>query len=318
MTSAPDIRGDRSDSWRAFAKALARAFAIGLVAFVPIASVAWQTTRPTAPLPPTHHLILESATPPANDDVLRTWVERRPGVSAVATTRNDRPAGVTRVDVSWCGPGLEPGSVPWAEIAYPKPTSSMVMTIDGGDFHVDLGIGYYASLLAICANLGFLVLGIGALRRSGRAGQLLARPTFRRVGSGVATGVGLGVLALLWARVPWVGGSVAGAAGATMFWPAWGRWVLLLLLPIALPIAQEPFFRGAEQRPWLVTSCVFALVHLYPPTFLPALAMGVACAWLRRTSGSLWSPMIANGCFYAASVSVPLLCGGSMRAWAGG
>lgn len=307
MTSSP------RQSWRQFAAAIGKAFALGLILFVPIAVDAWWTTRPAPPSPPLHALRFESTAPPANDDALRAWIAARPGATGVAVTRAAGAGGSTRVEARWRGPDLQLDSVPWQEIAYPKHHDASVITANVRS-HIDLGVGYYTSLLALCANLGYLVFGWRRLRSSGRMGERFARPSGRTVGLGIGAGLAVGVAALVWEQVPWVGGSVAGALGGTGYWPAWARWSVLLLVPVGLPIAQECFFRGRDDGDRVAVSAVFALVQLLPAAFVPAFVAGLVFARLRRATGTLWAPMIANALFLALSVTVPLLLPGDVRA----
>lgn len=300
MTSLPpETTAAPRESWRQFAAAIAKAFAIGLVLFVPIALDAWWTTRPTPPAAARHLLSFVSLHPPADDEALRQWLAGRPAATAVAVKRVG-----DRIEASWSGPELNPDSVPWPQFAYPEHRDARVITARSQS-QIVLGIGYYTSLLGLCANLGYFVLGFGRLRRNGRARALFARPSWRAAGLGVLAGLGLGGAMLLWDRVPMVGGTTAGALGGLMFCPKWVAWTVLALVPIALPLAQESFFRGREDRSLVATSAVFACVHLLPVAFVPAFVAGLVFAWLRRVTGGLWVPVLANGLFLAVGVSLP-------------
>ncbi|NLV90923.1 MAG: CPBP family intramembrane metalloprotease [Firmicutes bacterium] len=80
---------------------------------------------------------------------------------------------------------------------------------------------------------------------------------------------------------------------------------LLLLVGVLAPIAEEVFFRGYAysvlRSKWgstiaaVVTSLVFAMVHLYTIHFLPIYLLGLALCYLYERSKSLVPAIIAHG-----------------------
>ena len=85
-----------------------------------------------------------------------------------------------------------------------------------------------------------------------------------------------------------------------------GGFALVLLAGgLAAPLAEEIFFRGIVFRAYLLSkgppvaylmsSLVFALLHLNGPALLPILVLGTVLAWLYRSSGSLTPGVIAHG-----------------------
>jgi membrane protease YdiL (CAAX protease family) len=81
--------------------------------------------------------------------------------------------------------------------------------------------------------------------------------------------------------------------------------LVLLAGALAAPLAEETFFRGIVFRAYLlskgprvaylVSSLVFALLHLNGPALFPILVLGTVLAWLYRSSGSLTPGVIAHG-----------------------
>lgn len=79
---------------------------------------------------------------------------------------------------------------------------------------------------------------------------------------------------------------------------------MLLLAGVAVPIAEEIFFRGVVYR-WLrdkwgvavgaiVSGVVFGLVHFEPATVMPAVLLGIALALVYERSRSLWPPILIH------------------------
>ena len=75
-------------------------------------------------------------------------------------------------------------------------------------------------------------------------------------------------------------------------------WGALFLLAVVAPITEEPLFRGLILNGFLnrysarlaitVSAILFALMHLNPIQFLPALALGLLFGWWRARAHSLW------------------------------
>jgi membrane protease YdiL (CAAX protease family) len=88
----------------------------------------------------------------------------------------------------------------------------------------------------------------------------------------------------------------------------WGtRALFLTLLCVAAPVVEETIFRGGLyaglRRRWslpaaaLISSAVFAAVHLNWASFLPVTALGVALCVVYERTGSLLPAMVAHGIF---------------------
>lgn len=81
-------------------------------------------------------------------------------------------------------------------------------------------------------------------------------------------------------------------------------WLLLFSGVIVAPVVEEIFFRGfvfaglRERYGWvpaaLISSGLFALVHLQPISFLPIFLMGLIFAYLYQRSGSIWPSLIMH------------------------
>lgn len=79
---------------------------------------------------------------------------------------------------------------------------------------------------------------------------------------------------------------------------------MLLLAGVAIPIAEEIFFRGVVYR-WLrdkwgvavgaiVSGVIFGLAHFEPATVVPAVLLGIALALVYERSRSLWPPILIH------------------------
>jgi membrane protease YdiL (CAAX protease family) len=89
------------------------------------------------------------------------------------------------------------------------------------------------------------------------------------------------------------------------------RVVLFVIIVLAGPFLEEVFFRGALFRPLkkasagfgiiLVTSLLFALVHLEKQIFLPIALVGITLGILRNASGSLIPSIIMHTTFNGAA-----------------
>lgn len=167
-------------------------------------------------------------------------------------------------------------------------------------------------LLAV-AYLRFLRPGVVSLADFGFArNRLASRFADRAWLAHLMTGLGGGVLVM------------ALSAGVQAAMGKWGveqtqlldfTWVRELSPPqfavvwlvgaVLGPISEEVFFRGIVFRgylqtkgpltAYLVSSVVFALLHLNPPAFPPILVLGLVLAWLYRSTQSLMPCMLAHG-----------------------
>ena len=81
-------------------------------------------------------------------------------------------------------------------------------------------------------------------------------------------------------------------------------WWLLLAGIVVAPIVEELFFRGfvyaglAERYSWrkaaVISSALFALVHLQPLAVVPVFILGYIFAYLYRRSGSIWPAVLMH------------------------
>ena len=84
-----------------------------------------------------------------------------------------------------------------------------------------------------------------------------------------------------------------------------GLALALLLGAVIVPFAEELFFRGylyaGLRQPWgpvvaaLVSSVLFALLHLTPSVLLPIFCMSLVLTWLYERSDSLWPSIALHG-----------------------
>lgn len=91
----------------------------------------------------------------------------------------------------------------------------------------------------------------------------------------------------------------------------------VLALMVVAPLTEELLFRGLIQRgldrrygfmtALLVTSALFAILHVSPVQAVPAFAAGLYLGWLYRSTGTLWWPMAAHALFNGTSLVLALL-----------
>ena len=97
-------------------------------------------------------------------------------------------------------------------------------------------------------------------------------------------------------------------------------WTMLALLGLAMfiaPVAEEILFRGilvpllmkrlGAGPAVILSSVLFALVHLHAPSFFPlfVLATGLALAYIY--TGSLWVPIMMHALFNGMNLAILLL-----------
>lgn len=85
------------------------------------------------------------------------------------------------------------------------------------------------------------------------------------------------------------------------------RWGIVFMAVVAAPLFEELFFRGLaypalKQKlgffpAMMVTSVLFALIHLHAPTFLPLLALAVGLTLAYESTGNLAVPIVMHGLF---------------------
>ena len=178
---------------------------------------------------------------------------------------------------------------------------------------------------------GLLALAVAVcLRLSGRGWRTLAGAAgsdrLDRARAAAASGLRGGVMLLAPA---WL---LAGVGAGLLQWIAWPvepqaalQWlasgqlgplrvlVLLLASLVLAPLAEEVVFRGIllpvlsrhGTRPWralLLTSLLFAALHLHAGSLLPLLAVGGACGLGFLATGHLLTPIVMHALFNAVSL----------------
>lgn len=146
----------------------------------------------------------------------------------------------------------------------------------------------------------------------------------RALGLTLLIRVGVTLLALVLTPLGIVSQQASAFAPEGFSWP--GAIGMLVVGGIVVPLAEETFFRGMLYR-WLrsrwsmrmaalISSLLFAVIHLELATIIPAFFIGVVCAVSFERSRSLWTPilihsannLIAIGLVYAllaTGVSIP-------------
>jgi len=297
---------------------------VGVVVWLPVAAVAWWTSRP-GPAGQLAHTDEYSFTPMPEDLApLRKWTARQSGVANVEVRRVTKPnkeGPLEVIEMRYGSSRREALAPPWKELGYPKPEQATHHW--SGKLRIALarGIGFYAFLLARCLDLGFLIAAIVWFRRARRSGQplpgLFRGPRRPAALWGLGTGLVLAGLALLyWWLVPLASSrGIAGAWPMTVFWPTWAQVLSLLLVPVVFPVCQESFFRGAvlgsfqnADRPKtgiLVSALLFTVAQLSlreAPVFF---VMGLVLAWLYNRMGSLLAPLVAASVCAAVAITLP-------------
>ncbi len=88
-------------------------------------------------------------------------------------------------------------------------------------------------------------------------------------------------------------------------------WVVLMVV-VAIPLGEELFFRGlllrgfllryGERQALILTSLLFAIVHLNPWGLPSIFLMGLLLGWLVLRTGSIWSAWLVHAVYNLASV----------------
>jgi membrane protease YdiL (CAAX protease family) len=170
-------------------------------------------------------------------------------------------------------------------------------------------LGAVASVIHRAGGRGREWVGLEPLKVPGKwIGIALAASFATRV---AATAYAAFMLALGWRLQGW-------NSDPTRFFPhdLFGSAVLIFVVVIAAPIAEEIVFRGVllpslaahtgEGRAIAVSALVFAAMHLNMFSFVPILLVGWVLAWLYLRSGSLWVAIIGHSAFNAFGVAVVL------------
>lgn len=94
-------------------------------------------------------------------------------------------------------------------------------------------------------------------------------------------------------------------------------WLVVGVVIILAPIAEELFFRGIVFNAWLReggvrwafigSTLLFALIHLSIAAFVPIVLLGFALAWVYRRTQSLVAPIALHATFNGISVVLVLL-----------
>ena len=205
--------------------------------------------------------------------------------------------------------------------------------------HADFGALIFG---LVAQNVLFIGAALWWARKSGRtwASIGLARPSWRQISLGIGGGVAVAVLGYgLGALQDWL--LQATLAPATFkslqrFTETHGAEHLFQQLPgigmllafalvgsLLAPIGEELLFRGlilrGLQERWrlrtgsaiVISSLLFALIHVSPLALLPLFCIGTAFAIVRVRTGSLWIPIGMHAANNA--VSFALLAWGGIR-----
>ncbi len=100
---------------------------------------------------------------------------------------------------------------------------------------------------------------------------------------------------------------------------AGGRFTLVLILGLVLPLVSEIFVRGAVygglRRGRTAGMCIVATAVFFGSTYSAALPMwlvlGLGLAWLREATGNVWASLVARVAFASVPL-VPLFLGRSL------
>lgn len=168
--------------------------------------------------------------------------------------------------------------------------------------------------------LAFLIVAARKRRRHPRPAWERPRGTVRqRVLGGVAGGVGLLVLVMLLDALLGAVGfeqreqplvvALARSEGITLA-------VFVLAVAMLAPVGEELFFRGwmfrelaaagHPGRAYVVTTVLFALVHLNPAALPLYLAYGAGLGWIYGATRWVWSPVIAHGLVNTTAIALLL------------
>ncbi len=163
------------------------------------------------------------------------------------------------------------------------------------------GSGWHTLAGAVGGGRGMRVRAVAA---GLRGGVMLLAPAWLAAGAGAAM-----LQRLAWpvepqAALQWLAGGQLGA---------WRVLVLLLASLVLAPLAEEVVFRGIllpvlarhGTRPWralLLSSLLFAALHLHAGSLLPLLAVGGACGLGFLATGHLLTPIVMHALFNAVSL----------------
>jgi membrane protease YdiL (CAAX protease family) len=96
-------------------------------------------------------------------------------------------------------------------------------------------------------------------------------------------------------------------AGSFTALPLWRQVAAGIGIVVTTPLIEETFFRGAvfgtlrrqhgAVATGIVTTVLFALIHLQPQAFLPIGMVGASLALLRAASGSMWPGVVLHVAF---------------------
>ena len=177
-----------------------------------------------------------------------------------------------------------------------------------------------AGLLIAIAELLFLVpVWWFTVRKYGAGWDALGLRAFR--GSFLSMGCGLMILSFLFNAAYGLFLSQFGLRTQIDLIPVFAELSYPLILFVAgaiiAPVVEEIFFRGfvfAGLRPrygWkkaaLISSLLFALIHLQPTAFLPIFLLGLIFALLYQYSGSIWPAILMHFATNALGLGVAYL-----------
>lgn len=308
----PTLRQLLGNAWPHVAGALI----IGVLLWVPTATVFWWTGR-TAPRGLLQHTDEFSfAVIPADLEALRAWVVRQPGIQEARLHRVAKDGEEELLELCYRSASTESLAPPWKQLGYPQPASAVHRWRGRLQIRVHQKPAFYLFLLARCLDLGALIVALRWLRRARRSGRPLPRLFRGAARPALLWGLGAG---LVLAGVAWLpalaADGIAGSWALMALWPRWA-WILgLCLLPLVSSLCQELFFRGAlfgsfeeAGRPLtgvLVSALLFTLAQLNLQAVPVFLVIGIAQACLYRYTKSLLAPLLAGFVCAALAITVP-------------
>ncbi len=184
------------------------------------------------------------------------------------------------------------------------------------------GAATASSATKISGALGLWVGFVGAPLLASRlrgTGHPRAEFGLRVVRRDVPLGVGAGVLtqlivvpALTWPLQQVLGGDVSETARETLGPPGGGRWLMIVLVIVGAPVAEELFFRGlllrslarhlADLSAVVGSSALFAATHFQVLPLPGLFAAGAVFATLTWRTGRLGPAIVAHAAFNATAV----------------
>ena len=295
---------------------LAMSFAIGLAIFVPLDAAVRARLKASRERPHSHTDEYSFSQLPADDAALEEWLADQPGVTSPRVTRSD-----DTVALRYRLRGSESVAPNWQDLGYDEPKGTSTGSISPLVYIPPRG--FHWLILAQCTSLGCLAISIWRINRGAQPDRsqptLLEGSTRRAIIAGIA--VGVVAAAIGWGNNLVLRGLADNSPGMNTIWVlaggTSGKWLALILFAaVAVPVAQELFFRGLvfgslnrAGRPWLAmftSSLLFALTSLNPVCSPGYLLLGLLFAGSFRLTRSLLTACLAHA-ILIASFLVPAL-----------